>query len=162
MSAPRGFVPARLRAGEWLAGAGALALALLLVLAHWYGVHGAPPLTGWTALTVTRWVALVTIVAALALALAQATQRAPALPAALSVVVLVLGTACALILLIRVVIDLPGPDARVDARLGAYLGLLSALAIAVGGFMSLRREGVAAFDERTEIETVVLGRPRES
>jgi hypothetical protein len=162
VSSPRAFALSRLRIGESLAGLAAVALLVLLLAVHWYGGRRIPPATGWEALTVTRWVALVTIAAGLALPLTQATRRAPAVPASLSVIVLVLGIVLTVILLIRVVIDLPGPDELVSARAGAYLGLAGAVAIAAGGFLSLRQEGVARFDERTEIETVVLGGARES
>ena len=47
----------------------------------------------------------------------------------------------------------------VDARVGAYLGLVSALAILYGGFASMRQEGIAPQDAPAEIETIRLSEP---
>ena len=71
----------------------------------WYRVK-ATSINGWDALTDLRWLLIVTIIAALALAYFQATRRAPAIPVSLSVIVTVLG------LLTSLRADLPGADQR--------------------------------------------------
>jgi hypothetical protein len=154
----------RLRRGELIAGASGTALLVFLFALHWYGVNGtfAPTLalglhvrtawTGWQALTYVRWLLLVTALVALALAYFQAAERAPAIPVAISVVVLVLGGLSALTLIARV-IDTPGN--HLDRRAGVYLGLAAAIGIAYGGFRSLREEG-GADPAALEIETVKL------
>ncbi|HTU85567.1 MAG TPA: hypothetical protein VMF57_08325 [Solirubrobacteraceae bacterium] len=146
-----GVNPSRLRRGELLAAAGAVLLAVFLFAGAWYG-HGSRARTGWQALTDLRWLVLVTIACALALAVTQATRRAPAVPAAMSVIVLVLGLITALALIYRVLIDAPAHE-----QAAAYLGLLSAIAVAYGGFLSLRQEGIARQDAPADIPVVSPG-----
>jgi hypothetical protein len=157
------FDPSRLRRGEVIAGASALLLLVVLLFFRWYGVSaflagvGRPrSFTGWDSLTNLRWLLLLTILSALALTVLQATRRAPAWPAGLSVIVTVLGLITVLALIYRVVINVPGPDDLLEQKPGAWLGLTSAIAILYGGYASMRQEGVAPRDARTEIETVRL------
>ncbi len=160
--------PARLRRGEWLAGAGAVALLVFLLALPWYAVKApyrptasllgvATSPNGWKSLHHIRWLLVLTILAGLALAYFQAARRAPALPATLSVIVTVLGLITVIVLIYRVLINEPGADSVVDQRAGAYLGLISACVILYGGFDSLRREGIAERDGPQEIETVTPG-----
>jgi hypothetical protein len=167
------FDSGRLRRGELIAGASGVSLLVFMFLFKWYGLGGAVPSdlvtaignrlhvataqNAWHALTILRWLMLVTIFVALALALTQATRRSPAVPVSLSVIVTVLGSLTALLLVYRVLINLPGSDKFIDQKIGAFLGLVSALGIALGGFESLREEGVTARDAPTEIPTVVSG-----
>jgi len=161
------FDPSRLRRGEWLAGAGAALLLAFMFLLPWYGLSGSAgataarsggstSLNAWHSLTTLRWLMLVTIVAALSLVFFQATRRAPALPVSLSVIVTVLGGLTALALIYRVLINAPGPDSLLDARIGAFLGLVGACALAFGALASLREEGLSPRDARTAIPTVTL------
>jgi hypothetical protein len=129
-----------------VAGAGAVALLVLMAAVRWYGGK-----TGWTVLTSARWLALVTVVAAVVLVASQATRRAPALPVTMSVIVTVLGLLTALWLLYRVAIN---PAA--DRQVGAWLGFASACTIMIGAFLSMRQEGVSPEDEPREIVTVKL------
>lgn len=138
--------PARLRRGEVLGGVGAVALLVLMAAVHWYDGR-----TGWQALTSARWLALVTIIAALVLVASQATRPAPALPVTMSVIVTVLALPTALWLLYRVAIS---PAA--DRQVGAWLGLASACTVMVGGLQSMRQEGISPEDEPREIVTVKL------
>jgi cytochrome bd-type quinol oxidase subunit 2 len=146
-----GVNASRLRRGEMLATAGAVLLLVFMLAGTWYG-HGSHARTGWQALPVLRWLVLVTIACALALAVAQATRRAPAIPATLSLIVTVLGLITVLALIYRVLIDPPAHE-----QAAAYLGLLSAIALAYGGFLSLRQEGILRQDGPTEIPVVRLG-----
>ena len=148
----------RLRPGEIIAGAAAVLLLVLMFAVPWYRVK-ATSINGWDSLTDLRWLLIVTIIAALALAYFQATRRAPAIPVNLSVIVTVLGLLSSLALIYRVLINVPGSDSVVDARVGAYLGLVSALAILYGGFASMRQEGIAPQDAPAEIETIRLSEP---
>ncbi|MFX6218453.1 hypothetical protein ABTF55_21890, partial [Acinetobacter baumannii] len=50
------------------------------------------------------------------------------------------GAAAAIVLVDRVLISLPHPDSVVDIKIGAFLGLLATLGIALGGFDSIREE----------------------
>jgi len=142
------FVPARLRRGELLAGASAVVLAVLMFATPWYGtVHG------WDGLTHLRWLELLAIVVALALVLSQMTRPSPAIPVSLSMITTVLGDLAFLGLVYRVLINAPGPSTKV----WAYLGLASGLALAYGGYLSLRQEGIAERDAVHDVETVKLG-----
>jgi len=141
------FRASRLRFGETIAAIAAVILLVDLLAASWYSVSAAGAsggsATGWEALTVLRWLILVTAAVALALAWFQATRRAPALPSSLSVIATVLGTITTLTLIWRVLISLPGPDGpalSISADLGAYVGLVGALLLAAGALWSLREE----------------------
>jgi hypothetical protein len=146
------FDLSRLRRGELLAGASAVLLLVFMFAGKWYG-QGAHSRTGWEALVGLRWLLAVTIAAAFGLVLVQATRRAPAVPVTMSMVVTVLGVVSQLALVYRVVINPPAHE-----QLGAFLGLISALGLAYGGYLSIRQEGVARRDARTDIPVVRPGR----
>jgi hypothetical protein len=143
--------PGRLRRGELLAGTGAVLLLVFLLAGKWYG-HGGGARTGWEGLISLRWLLVVTIAAALALVAAQVTRRSPAIPVTLSLVVAVLGLITVLALIYRVLINPPAHE-----QAGAYLGLLSAIGLAYGGYLSLREEGIARRDAPSEIPVVRPG-----
>jgi hypothetical protein len=145
------FDPARLRRGELLAGAGGVLLLVFLLAGTWYG-QGAHARTGWEALPVLRWLLVLTIAAAFALVFAQITRRAPAVPVTLSLIVAVLGVISVLALIYRVLIS---PPAHQQAA--AYLGLISALVLAYGGYRSLRQEGIGSRDAPSDIPVVRPG-----
>jgi hypothetical protein len=161
------FDPARLRTGEWIVGAGSLALLVATFALPWYGLKPrlAPAAaslglstsaTGWNALTHVRWLVLICALAGLALVFFQATRRAPALPVSLSVIVSVLGVLTLIALIYRVLINTPGPGELIDRRAGAYIGLFSVLALSYGGYRSMRQEGIAERDGPQQIETLRL------
>jgi len=126
----------RLRLGEALSGIAGLALLVFLFALPWLaGGSGHTTRTGWEGLPVLRWLIVICALVALALAIAQATRASPAIPVTLSVFVTVFGVLTSLLVLIRL---LTTGD---DLRAGAFLGLLSALGVGLGGFLSLRREG---------------------
>jgi hypothetical protein len=145
------FDPARIRPGEIICAAGAVALAFCMFVLPWYGLTGAlerrlgglgaaTSVDGWNGLTINRWLMLVTILVALLLVLAQALYRAPAFPATLSVLATVLGIVTSLVLIDRVLIDTPFSSPVIDTKIGAYLGLLCALVLTYGAGRSLREE----------------------
>jgi hypothetical protein len=159
--------PSRLRLGEWLVGAGAIVLLASMFLLKWFGVNGhvgpaavafglPTSVNAWHSMTDLRWLMLVTIVCALALAYWQATRQSPALAASASVIVTVLAVLTLILLLYRVLINEPGPDSFVDQKAGAFVGLASAIAIVYGGYRSMREEGLAERDAPASIETVRL------
>jgi hypothetical protein len=163
----RSFNPARLRHGEILAGAAGLILLVVLFAVPWYGLSatfaptaaslGVPTSsTGWSGLTTLRWLLLLTAFAGLALAVAQAACRGPALPSCVAVVVIILGFLSTVALIIRVGLDLPGPSHVVERRAGAFIGLGAAVVALVGGYRSLRQEGIMDSDGPREIPTVAL------
>jgi hypothetical protein len=100
----------RVRAGEWLAGAGGVVLLVAL----------------WSAPPVIAVLLCVAALLAIAMPVAQATCRSPALPVALAVL-----TTCAGIVAV--------PLAAVA---GTWLGVAGALGALAGGWSSMRAEGV--------------------
>jgi hypothetical protein len=123
----------RLRDGEWLAGAGGVALLASLFL-DWYGGQ-----TAWEALAVIDVVLALLALVPLALVMAQATRRSPAVPVALSVLSAPAGVLAAALIAFRL-IDLPGPASKVHG--GAWLAFGAALVVAVGGWRSMRVERI--------------------
>jgi hypothetical protein len=145
------FEPARLRRGERVAGVGALALLICMFLLPWYGASAQLPIgsravtvsvtvDAWHGLTTLRWLMLILVLSALMMVIAQGALRAPAVPVTLGVIVLPLAILTALCVIDRVLFSLPGPSNVVSAQVGAYLGLLSTLAVVYGSFRSLREE----------------------
>jgi succinate-acetate transporter protein len=143
------FDPSRLRRGELLAGAGAVLVLVFLLAGKWAGSR-----SGWEALVSLRWLLVVTIAAAFALVLAQTLRRAPAIPVTLSLIVTVLGIISVLALIDRVLISRPAHQ-----HAAAYLGLVSAVALAYGGYASMREEGISRRDAPTDIPIVRPGQP---
>ena len=144
--------PARLRRGELLAAIAAAGLLVLMLLARWAGPGGGAS-DGWHAMPVLRWLLAVAIGSGLALAIAQAACRAPALPAALSVISTVLGAVATVALAVRL------PTAAAAPDLGDWLGLAAAAGITAGAFLSLRDEQGWVPGPDRPIETVGLDRP---
>jgi drug/metabolite transporter (DMT)-like permease len=142
----------RIRMGERLALAGAIALALALC-ADWFflstadariGAHE----SGWRSL---GWpialVLLAAIGAALAMVFATATSRAQGWPIVLTVFTFVLGLLGALLIAIRLVaqpgLGVDAGNVDVEIEPAAWLGLLAAVAIGLGGW-------IGELDERTD------------
>jgi hypothetical protein len=147
----------RLRDGEWIAGAGAVALVASMFL-HWYGVAleipdriigadgvaielGEPEATAWEAFGLLDVVLLLLALPPLALVVAQATRLSPAIPVALSVLTSLAGMLAALLILYRIV-NQPGSNELVTVQAGAWAGFLAALVIAAGGWRSMRVEPI--------------------
>jgi hypothetical protein len=148
--------PSRLRRGELIVGASVVVLTISTFALDWFGVSGGggTSVNGWDGLTNVRWLMLLAIVCAILLVVAQATRRAPAVPVALSVAVTVVAIPTALALIYRVLIN--QPDGSGGVKVGAFVGLASALALAYGGYESMRQEGIAPRDAPAEIETIRL------
>ncbi len=143
--------PPRIRVGALVSAVSALALGVILFAMEWYGVAGVPDPSaarpavstaenGWHALTVTRWVLLATIVAAVGAVVLHASQREHGNKTDTSLIVAVLGALSAALLIYRVLITLPAGTRVVDQKLGAVLGLLCALGIAWGGYEAIREQ----------------------
>jgi cytochrome b561 len=162
-----GFQWSRLRWSEIVAGVAALVLLASMFVLPWYGYKGdLAPLAArlgvstsrdaWNSLSTTRWLMLLTIVAALALVYLQGTRPSPALPATFSLFVTLLGGLTAVVLMYRVLINMPGPNDVVSRDVGGFVGLLASIVIAFAGYRSLREEGIAPQDAPKDIPTVHL------
>jgi hypothetical protein len=147
--------PPRIYRGELTSALGALGLLVLMFLTKWYGVAGVPDPSAarpaistaenaWNGLTIVRWIMLLTIVAALGSVVLHASQRSHGMRTDTSRVVFGLGSLTSVLLIYRVLIDLPQADRVIDQKLGAVLGLMCALGIAIGGFESMREQRILA------------------
>ena len=161
-----GLDAGRVRRGELIAASGGVLLFAALFLLPCFGVREpagrlasasaaasavVASLDGWNSLTTTRWILLVTIAAAVTLVILTASQRAPAVPVTASLFTCLLGILSSLVLLYRVI-----DHAGLAARAGVYVGLVGALAVGYGGYVSLRTEG-SSFGDPRSIEIVPLG-----
>ena len=137
----------RLRRGEWLVGIGALVLLLSLFLLDWYSadirfdvVPTDVSVNGWHGHTILRWFMLATIALAFATWAVSAFAETDALPMTLCVVLFDVTVVTVIALAWRVLVDEPGPNDLVAVKLGAWVGLISCLAVAVGAYLMMRDE----------------------
>jgi hypothetical protein len=137
----------RLRTADLIAGLGGVALLATLFLT-WYSAGGSPgggdgegslDLNAWDAFSITDLILALTALSGIGLAVLTASRRSPALPVAAGVITTTLGTLATLLVLYRI-LNQPGPNEFLDVRLGAFLGFLSVLAVAAGGFRAIRDE----------------------
>jgi hypothetical protein len=161
------MTPSRLRAGELVAGLGALALVVSLVL-PWYDV--AAPGAHETGLRALGWFAVLVfvlaVVAGVGLVLATLVEVSPARPVAVGVLAVPIGLAAILVLVVRLIAE-PGlgvdaTDAEVALRWPAWAGLAATLAILAGAWIAIgdERTGTALARAQTERALSVRGEPR--
>jgi hypothetical protein len=120
----------RLRAGEWLAAAGGVALIVALVAGGTWSIMVDVLLAGLAVL-------------ALALAVLQATQTSQAKPLAAGVLSVVLGAIGVLLGLVGIV---------VESGASSFLALAALLAITAGGWLSIANEHVRGLPPGPEPE----------
>jgi hypothetical protein len=156
----------RLRTGEWLAVVGAAALVVTLFLPWFdvefpqqtvqrqFGGHGVLNVlntyavdgwgSGWDALGwLTIAIALAAVGCAAWLAIVNAINGPVAQTVAASALTASVGTFAFVAIALRVLIFQPGPNDIVVLRYGAWLGLLAALILALGGWRAIK-------DDRTD------------
>jgi hypothetical protein len=151
----------RLRLGEWTAALGAAGLVATAFM-PWFGFR-APVQQGplgdgvlnilntyefssspWDDLGwLTIAVAVVTFTAGAWLPIATLAARPLAQQVAAGILAAFIGTFGFVILALRLLVFQPGPNDLITLRYGAYLGLLAALLIALGGWWAIK-------DDRTE------------
>ena len=140
-----------IRVGELVSAACALLLIMDLFATEWYGVAAVPDPSaarpaistaenGWEGLTIVRWVLLAAIVAALGTVVLHFSQRRHGTKTDTGLVVAGVGSLAAVLIVYRVLIELPSPAKVIDQKLGAVLGVLLALGLAWGGLESLREQ----------------------
>ena len=121
----------------------------IMFLLEWYGTVGLPrsrrsgietAVNAWKELTIARWLILLAVIVALGSVILHATQKSHGAKTDTSVLVAAMGTLVSIVLAYRVLINLPHPSSVVDIKIGAYLGLLAALGIALGGYDSILEE----------------------
>ena len=137
----------RISFGEMIAGVGGLALFIVMWL-PWYGLSAD---IGFASINFNAWESfdlidiilfLVALVAVGAVA-ARAAGAVPTLPVPIGQIVAAAGALAVLLILYRL-IDTPGGDTAegidVTRKVGAFLGLLAAAAIAFGGYTAMQEE----------------------
>jgi tetrahydromethanopterin S-methyltransferase subunit C len=116
-------------------------LLLISLFLDWVGPSGR---SGWSSL---GWLTLLVCVAAIAVAAwlvaATALARPLAQMVAACVLTAVVGTLTFVVVLVRIAIVQPGPNAVTTIEAGAYVGLAAALLIAAAGWWAIK-------DERTD------------
>jgi hypothetical protein len=153
---------ARLRRGELIAGVSGVALFIIMFL-NWFGgdegtglseeeatdlLEQQPSLleeAGAESASFNAWelfdfidiILLVAIVVAVGLAVLTAAARTVALPVAASAITAGLGILAAILVLYRII----DPPFGLDREFGAFLGLIAAAGIAVGGWLAMQEEG---------------------
>jgi hypothetical protein len=157
-----------LRAGEWIMVVAGLALIVDLLAVPWYGLSGtyaeayrqigAGPENsdGIQSLHVLGPLALLAGVGGLSSGWLQATRRAPAVPVCAAALTTVLSTLVLIGLFVRVLIVQPGSATYIEAKAGAYAGLALSALLVLGGYRSLRQDGIHAADAPQQIETLRL------
>jgi hypothetical protein len=141
----------RLRQGALITASSALVLLVVMFATKWYGVDEIPgrvatrtqvthAANAWHALTIVRWLMLATIVVAVGSVLLHGSQRSHGSKTNTGALVAVLGSITAVVLIYRVLIDLPSAGSVVDQKLGAIIGVLAAIGIAFGGYESMLEE----------------------
>jgi hypothetical protein len=139
----------RLRTGEVVAAAGGLALLVVMFL-EWYAVGGTTQVAGrrvevsvglsaWEAFGITDILLALAALVAVGTALISASRNSPALPVAGSVLTSTAGVLATVLLLYRI-LNQPGPNEFIEVKWPAFLGFLCVLAIAAGGWHSMRDE----------------------
>ncbi len=130
----------------------ALALLISMFALKWYGVDGIPgrsrtvvsAVNAWQGLTVLSWLMLAVIALAFVSVPLHLSQRLHGARTDTSPLVAISATVMAALVAYRVLVDLPRPDAIVDQKLGAIIGLACALALsgcAWGWVRDVRRPG---------------------
>ena len=125
----------RLRLGELLALAGAVALAVLSFL-PWYRTPSGH-LTAWDSFGVTDVLIVIAVGAAVALAVVNVTERTPALPVVVEVWTGVLALVAAIAIAVRLLVK---PDHATSLRPASWLSLVAAIAIFAGAWRATRDE----------------------
>ena len=141
----------RLRQGALITAGSALLLLVVMFATKWYGVDEIPgrvatrrqlshAANAWNSLSIVRWLMLATIVVAIGTVLLHGSQRSHGSKTNTGGLVAVLGSITAAVLVYRVLIVLPSAGSVVDQKLGAIIGVIAAVGIALGGYESMLEE----------------------
>jgi hypothetical protein len=138
--------------GELFSAACGAGLLISMFAFAWFGGDGIPGRepgsrlvfteNAWQALTLVRWAMLATAGVAVASVVLHFSQSSHGARTSTGAVVAMVGALTAVLLIYRVLIDMPAPNRIVDAKLGAVLGTVMAGGVAVGGVRSFRQERV--------------------
>ena len=157
----------RLSPGEQLAGVAGLVLILVMFLFAWFTID-LPNVNGFDAFDAfDDWVNIILVFTAFAgMSLAVFGGGVSRLPVSLSVLTTVLGAISALIVLIYL-ISPPGVptfgeaavEVELGRKIGVWLGLISAIGVAVGGYLTMQEEGTSFGDAADRLSDRSGGAP---
>jgi hypothetical protein len=146
--------------GELLSALSAVLLLIAMSALEWYGVDRTPSLVStenaWQGLSVISWVMLVTCATAIASVPLHLRRPSGRAWTSTALAVTALGALTAVLVAYRVLIDLPNANAVVDQKLGAFVGLLCAIGIPLGGFDSLRAQRALVLEQRSRSRAEAL------
>jgi hypothetical protein len=164
------FRATRLGTADWVIGVGAVALLIDLFAVPWFAYRPEYQAiaivlarrvnaNGWQAFDFAGPFTLVVAVAGIVVFWLQGTRRSPALPVVATTLLAPLSLALVVVLGVRVLIDQPsvplsGGGSALEARPGGYFAVALSVAIFVGLYLSLRREGIADEDAPTQVEVL--------
>jgi hypothetical protein len=141
--------PLALNRGEVIGAVSALLLLVLMFALAWYGVNGIPggsrtdiasSENAWQGLTLVRWLMLLMAAVAFGAVAIHFSRASRTAIAATRLALLVVATLTAAMVVVRVLIDLPSPERVVDQKLGAVLGVLATLGVALGAYEAVREQ----------------------
>jgi peptidoglycan/LPS O-acetylase OafA/YrhL len=138
----------RLRAGEWIAAVSGVALLVSLFL-PWYGPGN---VSGWESLAAIDVLLALVAAAGVLLLVVTAVQSVPAVPIAVSTLVVIAGLVGVLLVLFRVI---DTPDGTIGREWALWLGLAGAAGIIVGAALAMRDERLSPPGGHTDL----TGRP---
>jgi len=166
------FKSTRLGLGERLAGGGSALLLADLFAESWFAYrpqfHATAVMlgqrvsaNGWQSFEVIGPLVVFVCLAGMAIWWLTGTRRSPAVPVVLTTLLMPVALVLALLVAIRVLLDAPtvhlaqaGGANVIEARPGAYIGLVLTLVIFAGLYLALRRDGVPSEDSPAILETV--------
>ncbi len=164
----------RLRRSDRIVGASAIALFIFLFFFKWYGgsagssaggLNVSNSYSGWHTFTNSRWIWLITIVVALgSVAIAAGALKFKS-PVQLGVLVAGLGALTTLLIFYRIVHHPSGGSSGTVAgvsysysygiKIGIWLGLIAAVALTYGGYLTMGDEGTSLADVREQASATI-------
>lgn len=162
------FDISRLRQSHRLIGGAGIALFIFMFFFKWFGASASSTLPGggsisfgssvdgWNSLTNTRWLLVLTIIAALGLVFMIATQRTLASPVSPSAIIAGLALLSAIFVLYRIIdhphggVSTSATSFSYGAKIGLYLAFVACLVILYGGYLAMNEEGTSLADVREQ------------
>src|SRR5258706_7343075 len=149
-----------LNRGEKIAGVAGILLILIMFIFDWFGlkftggvgafgVSAEGAKNAWGSYGFTDIVLFITGLVAIGLAVTAASDAEVGLPVGLRAVVTALGVLSLILVVISVIsppdfgVNLSGTGVDHERKIGVWLGLLSVIGVAVGGFLAMQEEGTS-------------------
>jgi hypothetical protein len=149
-----------LNRGEKIAGVAGVLLILIMFIFDWFGlkftggvgtfgVSAEGAKNAWGSYGFTDIVLFITGLVAIGLALIAASDAEVGLPVALSAIVTALGVLSLILVVISIIsppdfgVNISGTGIDHERKIGVWLGLLSVIGVAVGGFLAMQEEGTS-------------------